>query len=277
MSKDRRYDLTRRTSCDELWRYRRGSVTRRHFLGVTGLGLATAVLAQRHAGASAAPRFRAGRSRRHAELHHLAELPRPGEPRRVHRRDRRRTSTSTVFGSNEEMLAKLQAGGTGWDVFVPTNYTISTYDRPRPDRAARPVEAAELRRRARMRRASSARRKIDGKLYAVPKNWGTTGYRRQHRQGEGRDDKLEGVLGPHARRPDRPRHGARLPADHHRQRAEVFRLLLQLGRSGRAGRGREAADRGQAASLRHQQRLPAVDAQRRRLDVGRAGPATPRS
>ena len=32
-----------------------------------------------------------------------------------------------VFGSNEEMLAKLQAGGSGWDVFVPTNYTITTY------------------------------------------------------------------------------------------------------------------------------------------------------
>ena len=32
-----------------------------------------------------------------------------------------------VFGSNEEMLAKLHAGGTGWDLFVPTNYTISTY------------------------------------------------------------------------------------------------------------------------------------------------------
>ena len=32
-----------------------------------------------------------------------------------------------VFGSNEEMLAKLQAGSTGWDVFVPTNYAISTY------------------------------------------------------------------------------------------------------------------------------------------------------
>ena len=32
-----------------------------------------------------------------------------------------------MFGSNEEMLAKLQAGGTGWDVFVPTNYTISTH------------------------------------------------------------------------------------------------------------------------------------------------------
>ena len=31
------------------------------------------------------------------------------------------------FASNEEMLAKLQAGSTGWDVFVPTNYTITTY------------------------------------------------------------------------------------------------------------------------------------------------------
>ena len=29
---------------DELRRYQKGSVTRRHFLGVTGLGLATAVL-----------------------------------------------------------------------------------------------------------------------------------------------------------------------------------------------------------------------------------------
>ena len=37
------------------------------------------------------------------------------------------TVNVNVFGSNEEMLAKLQAGSTGWDVFVPTNYTISTY------------------------------------------------------------------------------------------------------------------------------------------------------
>lgn len=31
---------------DELMRLKRGSVSRRHFLGVTGLGLATAVLAR---------------------------------------------------------------------------------------------------------------------------------------------------------------------------------------------------------------------------------------
>jgi spermidine/putrescine transport system substrate-binding protein len=33
----------------------------------------------------------------------------------------------TVFGSNEEMLAKLLVGSTGWDVLVPTNYTFETY------------------------------------------------------------------------------------------------------------------------------------------------------
>ena len=34
-----------------------------------------------------------------------------------------------VFGSNEEMLAKIQAGASGWSLFVPTNYTISTYQK----------------------------------------------------------------------------------------------------------------------------------------------------
>ena len=55
-----------------------------------------------------------------------------------------------VFGSNEEMLAKLQAGGAGWSLFVPTNYTISTYvaegliqrlaaaDTARPDQGEQP-------------------------------------------------------------------------------------------------------------------------------------------
>jgi len=31
------------------------------------------------------------------------------------------------LGSNEEMLAKLLIGNTGWDVLVPTNYTFETY------------------------------------------------------------------------------------------------------------------------------------------------------
>ncbi len=37
--------VSRQTFMEELRRYQKGSVTRRHFLGVTGLGAATAVLA----------------------------------------------------------------------------------------------------------------------------------------------------------------------------------------------------------------------------------------
>jgi spermidine/putrescine transport system substrate-binding protein len=80
-----------------------------------------------------------------------------------------------VFGSNEEMLAKLQAGGSGWDVFVPTNYTITTYveqDLIEPlDLALLPnYDAASFDQRF------AGPGTVDGKLYAVPKNWGTTGF-----------------------------------------------------------------------------------------------------
>ena len=79
-----------------------------------------------------------------------------------------------VFGSNEEMLAKLQAGGTGWDLFVPTNYTISTYAKLG---LIDPLDLSKLpnydpkTENARF----TSEGNIDGKTYAVPKNWGTTG------------------------------------------------------------------------------------------------------
>jgi len=80
-----------------------------------------------------------------------------------------------VFGSNEEMLAKLQAGGSGWDVFVPTNYTITTYV---GEDLIEPLDLAKL---PNFDGASFDPRfadagTVDGKLYAVPKDWGTTGY-----------------------------------------------------------------------------------------------------
>jgi spermidine/putrescine transport system substrate-binding protein len=81
----------------------------------------------------------------------------------------------TIFGSNEEMLAKLQAGGTGWDVFVPTNYTISTYVKLG---LIDPLDLSKLPNFD--AKANDARftgeGTVDGKVYAVPKDWGTTGY-----------------------------------------------------------------------------------------------------
>ena len=113
---------------DELRRYRRGSVTRRHFLGVTGLGAATAVLGSAMPWLRPRPALAAGEI---GDRVTLATWPNYHDPANF---EAFTAATGAnvqvnVFGSNEEMLAKLQAGGTGWDVFVPTNYTISTYQK----------------------------------------------------------------------------------------------------------------------------------------------------
>ena len=73
------------------------------------------------------------------------------------------------------MLAKLQAGSTGWDVFVPTNYTISTY------KDLDLIEPLDLKRLPNYDPSTQEQRFtaegiIDGKVYAVPKDWGTTGF-----------------------------------------------------------------------------------------------------
>lgn len=165
--------ISRQKFIDELMRYRRGSVTRRHFLGVTGLGLATAALAQ------AMPGLRPRRA-------HAAELgdtlnfttwPNYFDPANLEAftEETGVAINVSVFGSNEEMLAKLQAGGTGWDVFVPTNYTISTY------KELDLIEPLDLARLPNYDAAAQDARftgegTIDGTVYAVPKNWGTTGY-----------------------------------------------------------------------------------------------------
>jgi spermidine/putrescine transport system substrate-binding protein len=82
-----------------------------------------------------------------------------------------------VFGSNEEMLAKLQVGSTGWDVFVPTNYTIPTYAE------LGLIEPLDLSRipnydpsQYETRFLEASRVPGDDTTYAIPKNWGTTGY-----------------------------------------------------------------------------------------------------
>lgn len=82
-----------------------------------------------------------------------------------------------VFGSNEEMLAKLQVGSTGWDVYVPTNYTITTYadlGLIEPMDLSRIPNYDPTKYEARFLEASQV--PGDDTTYAIPKNWGTTGY-----------------------------------------------------------------------------------------------------
>jgi len=166
--------LTAEQFMRELWRYRRGSVSRRHFLGVTGLGLATTVLA------GAVPTLLPRRAFAAGELGDTLSFT--TWPNYFAQENLEAFTAETgvninvsVFGSNEEMLAKLQAGGTGWDVFVPTNYTISTYQ------GLDIIEPLDLTRLPNFDESTHDARfigeaKIDGKIWAVPKDWGTTGY-----------------------------------------------------------------------------------------------------
>jgi spermidine/putrescine transport system substrate-binding protein len=157
---------------DELRRYQKGSVTRRHFMGVTGLGLATAVMS------SAVPGFRPRKA--YAGLSGTVNFTTWPSYFAQENIDNFTKNTGvkvnvTIFGSNEEMLAKLQAGSTGWDVFVPTNYAISTY------KELNLIEELDLKRLPNYDPAAQEQRftregVIDGKTYAVPKDWGTTGF-----------------------------------------------------------------------------------------------------
>ncbi|ASP83530.1 potassium transporter Trk [Sinorhizobium meliloti] len=157
---------------DELMRLKRGPVSRRHFLGVTGLGLATAVLA-RQPGLFNSAAYAAGDLGTQMSI---ATWPNYHDPATF---EAFTAATGVavevnVFGSNEEMLAKLQAGGIGWDLFVPTNYTISTYVKlgliDELDLSKLPNYDASTE-NARFTNEGI----VEGKTYAVPKNWGTTG------------------------------------------------------------------------------------------------------
>jgi len=152
-----------------LWRYKKGSISRREFLELTGLGLATAVLS------TGTSRFAyAGNI---GDKVSLATWPSYHDENNF-AKFKKLTGAAvevSVFGSNEEMYAKLKAGGTGWDLFVPTNYTIINYVKEGM------IEALDL---AKIPSFDASKHDprftsegtIDGVVYAVPKDWGTTGY-----------------------------------------------------------------------------------------------------
>ena len=157
---------------EEFMRLKRGSVSRRHFLGVTGLGLAAAVIAR-------APGLQGGAAYAQdlGTQMSIATWPNYHDPATF---EAFTAATGVavevnVFGSNEEMLAKLQAGASGWDLFVPTNYTISTYVK------LGLIDELDISRAPNFSPSTQNTRftnegMVDGKTYALPKNWGTTGF-----------------------------------------------------------------------------------------------------
>lgn len=156
-------------------RYKKGSISRREFLGTTGLGLATAVMAMNMPGLMGLRQARAA-----SELGNrvsLATWPNYHDPENF-KKFTEQTGVHiqhNVFGSNEEMLAKVQAGGSPFDVMVITNYTISTYVKLG---LIEPLDLSKIPNfiEANHDQVFIGEAKIGGAIYAVPKNWGTTGY-----------------------------------------------------------------------------------------------------
>jgi spermidine/putrescine transport system substrate-binding protein len=154
--------------------YQKGSITRRHFLGVTGLGTAMTVMG------TAVPSLWSGKAHAFGDLgDRLVFSTWPNYQNQVNLDEFSAMTGVNIqvnaFGSNEEMLAKLQAGGTGWDVFVPTNYTISNYV------ALDLIQELDLSRIPNYDPAANNPKfadpaMVNGKIYCVPKNWGTTGF-----------------------------------------------------------------------------------------------------
>ncbi|PSJ60437.1 potassium transporter Trk [Mesorhizobium soli] len=159
---------------DLLKSYERGSISRRHFLGVTGLGAATMALGGAMPGLFTRPAYAEGDLGNQLSI---ATWPNYHNPDVLQEfTDKTGVAVDVnVFGSNEEMLAKLQAGSAGWSMFVATNYTISTYQQ------LGFIEPLELAKLSNYDAASQAQRfanegMVDGVVYAIPKHWGTTGF-----------------------------------------------------------------------------------------------------
>jgi len=166
--------------------YERGRIDRRTFLQASGLGMAAAVIAACSPGASAKPSVDANADWKPPEGVDLGDTLNMTTWPNYHDQatlDKFKDLTGvsialTIFGSNEEMLAQLQAGSTGWDVLVPTNYTFETYGE------LKLLEALDL---AKIPNFDAARYEAkflepahypagSSALYGISKDWGTTGY-----------------------------------------------------------------------------------------------------
>ena len=81
-------------------------------------------------------------------------------------------STAT-YASNEDMLAKIEAGAKGYDIVVPTGYMIQIMIEKK---LLRPIDKSALPNFSHIDARFSNPGYDPGAKYSVPKDWGTTGF-----------------------------------------------------------------------------------------------------
>jgi spermidine/putrescine transport system substrate-binding protein len=80
--------------------------------------------------------------------------------------------TQDFYGSNEELLAKLQAGGTGYDVIVPSDYMISIMIK---SEILEPLDMSKIPNFKNVGENYKGLPYDPTNRYSVPYQWGTTG------------------------------------------------------------------------------------------------------
>ncbi len=80
--------------------------------------------------------------------------------------------TQDVYSSNEELLAKLQAGGTGYDVIVPSDYMVSIMIK---SDVIQKIDKSKIPNFDNISEEFKGLSYDPGNDYSVPYQWGTTG------------------------------------------------------------------------------------------------------
>lgn len=161
----------------EFMRLKRGSVSRRHFLAVTGLGAAALMI-----GGTRRTSVATSEGSPLGKRVTLATWPNYHDPQTFEDFTARYgvEVDVSIIGSNEGTMQALERG-RAWDIIVPTQYAIAPYFRRDM------LEPLDLRRLPNFDLNAHADRFLKpgvkaGAIYAVPKNAGTTGiaYNTQH-------------------------------------------------------------------------------------------------
>jgi len=151
-------------------------LSRRQFLGAAALGTSAAVLAACAPTGASSPSAPASTGGNLGDTLNLATWPGYHDPADLEAFTAltKVAVNMQVFGSTEEMEAKIRAGNSGIDVVVPSNYAIEGWVK---DGLIESIDYAKL---PGFVRADWNDRFMDqsfdpGNLYSIPKNWGTTG------------------------------------------------------------------------------------------------------
>jgi len=80
---------------------------------------------------------------------------------------------TSFYPSNEDMLAKLKAGGSGFDLTVPTGYMVAVMIQ---EGLLQKLDLSRLPNWRHIDKKFTSRPHDPGNQYSLPKDWGTTGY-----------------------------------------------------------------------------------------------------